>query len=80
MKDFAPTEESYGFSHDLLWSGCRATQSRRSQSESAKLSGATGLPAVFMEGLVVKLHQHHRQGVVCIPLSQQPGIGSDIAC
>jgi hypothetical protein len=41
-----PTEESHGFSPYLLWSGlrsgCRATKSRRSRSESAKLSGATG--------------------------------------
>jgi len=27
--------------------GCRATNSRRSQNESTKLSGAMGLPAVF---------------------------------
>ena len=39
--------------------GCRATKSRRSRSESAKLSGATGLPAVFLEGLPVGLHRHH---------------------
>jgi hypothetical protein len=55
MKGFTPTPESNGFSHDLLWSGlrsgCRATKSHRSRSESAKLSGATGLPAVFLEGL-----------------------------
>jgi len=55
MKGFVPTAESHGFSPDLLWpglrSGCRATKSRRSRSESAKLSGATGLPAVFLEGL-----------------------------
>jgi len=48
MKGFTPIEESYGFSPDLLWSelwsGCRATKSRRSGSESAKLSVATGLP------------------------------------
>jgi len=35
-----------GFGPDLLWtvlsSVCRGTKSRRSQSESAKLSGATG--------------------------------------
>jgi hypothetical protein len=46
MKGFTPTAESHGFSPDLLWSGlrsgCRATKSRRSRSESAKLSGATG--------------------------------------
>ncbi len=45
---FTPTAESHGFSPDPLWSGlwsgCRATKSRRSRSESAKLSGATGLP------------------------------------
>jgi len=49
MKGFAPSAESHGFSPDLLWSvlrsGCRATKSRRSQSESAKLSLATGLSA-----------------------------------
>jgi hypothetical protein len=89
MKSFTPTAENHGFSHDLLGlrSGCRATKSRRSLSESAKLSVATGrstwrpfgperldmssstclkaeglstgLPAVFMEGLPVGLHQHH---------------------
>ena len=32
--------------------GCRATKSRRSQSESAKLSGAMGLPAVFFTRLL----------------------------
>jgi len=32
-------------------SGCRVTKSRRSQNESAKLSGATGLP--------VELHLRH---------------------
>jgi hypothetical protein len=55
MKGFPPSAESRGFNLGLLWSGlrsgCRATKSRRSQSESAKLSGAMGLPAVFMEGL-----------------------------
>ena len=54
MKGFAPTAESHGFSSDLLWSGlrsgCRATKSRRSQSESAKLIGATGLPAQLKAG------------------------------
>jgi hypothetical protein len=49
MKGFAPTAETSGFRPDLLWlglrSGCRATKSRRLRSESAKLSGATGLPA-----------------------------------
>jgi len=73
MKDFTPAEESYGFSPDLLLSGlqagCRATKSRRSRSESAKLSVATGrstwrlstvLPAVFLEGLPVGLHLRHR--------------------
>jgi len=38
---FTPTAESHGFSPDLLWSGCRTAKSRRSRSESAKLSGAT---------------------------------------
>jgi len=46
MKGFTPTAESHGFSPDLFWSGlrsgCRATKSRRSRSESAKLTGATG--------------------------------------
>jgi hypothetical protein len=46
MKDFTPTAESHGFSPNLLWSGlrsgCRATKSRRSRSEAAKLIGATG--------------------------------------
>ena len=46
---FAPTPESRGFSPALLWSGllsgCRATKSQPSRSESAKLSGAMGLPA-----------------------------------
>jgi hypothetical protein len=64
MRSFSPTEESYGFNPDLLWSGlkpgCRATKSRRLRSELAKLSGvtgrstwrlSTGLPAVFLEGL-----------------------------
>jgi len=71
MKGFTPTAESHGFSHDLLWSGllpgCRATNSRHSRSESAKLSVATGLPAVFfirrlsggLEGFPVGLHRHH---------------------
>ena len=45
MKGFTPTKESHGFSPALLWSGCRATKSRRSGSESAELSSATGLPA-----------------------------------
>jgi len=44
-----------GFGPDLLWSGlrpgCRATKSRRSRSELAKLSGAMGLP--------MRLHQRH---------------------
>jgi len=52
MKGFTPTAESNGFSHDLLWSGCRATKSRRSRNESAKLSGAMGL--------LVGLHRRHR--------------------
>jgi len=39
--------------------GCRATKSRRLRSESAKLSGATGLPAVFLEGLPVELHRRY---------------------
>jgi len=47
-KIFTPTAESHGFSPDLLLSGlrsgCRATKSRRSRSESAKLNGAAGLP------------------------------------
>jgi len=55
MKGFAPIAESHGFSPALLWSGlrpgCRATKSRRSLSESAKLSGATGLSVV--------LHRRH---------------------
>jgi len=55
MKGFTPTAESHGFNPDLLWSGlrsgCRVTKSRRSRSESAKLSGATGLP--------VGLHRRH---------------------
>ena len=38
MKGFTPTAESQGFSPDLLWlglrSGCHATKSRRSRSES----------------------------------------------
>jgi len=60
MKGFTPTAESHGFSPDLLWSGCRATKSRHSRSESAKLSGAMGLPAVFMESFPVGLHRCHR--------------------
>ena len=56
--------EMKGFGPDLLWtvlrSGCRATKSRRSQSESAKRSVATGLPAVFLEGLPVGLHRRQR--------------------
>ena len=40
--DITPTAESHGFSPDLLWSGCRTAKSRRSRSESAKLSGAIG--------------------------------------
>jgi len=36
--------------------GCRTTKSRRSQSESAKQSGATGLPAIILAGLPVGLH------------------------
>jgi len=55
MKGFAPTAESHGFSPDLLWSGlrsgCRATKSRRSRSESAKLSGVMSLPARKYGGL-----------------------------
>jgi hypothetical protein len=55
MKGFTPTAESHGFSPDLLWSGlrsgCRATKSRRSRSESAKLTAATGKP--------VGLHRRH---------------------
>jgi len=49
--------------------GCRATKSRYSRSESAKLIGATGLPAVFfirrlyggLEGFPVGLHRYHGQ-------------------
>jgi len=52
MKGFTPTAESHGFSPGLLWSGlrsgCRATKSRRSRSESAKLSGATGLTLTLL--------------------------------
>jgi len=71
MKGFTPTEESYGFNPDLLWSGlrsgCRVTKSRRSRSESAKLIGATGLPAVFfirrssggLASFPVGLHRRH---------------------
>jgi len=48
MKGFTPTAESRGFSPDLLWSGlrsgCRATKSRRSRSESAKLSATRACP------------------------------------
>jgi len=51
MKGFTPTAESHGFNPDLLWSGCRATMSRRSQSGSSKLSGTKGLP--------VGLHRRH---------------------
>jgi len=36
--------------------GCRTTKSRRSQSESAKQSGATGLSAIILAGLPVGLH------------------------
>jgi len=53
--------------------GCRATKSRRSRSESAKLSAATGLPAVFLEGLPwasIGVTDHEWFGF----LSQQPGI------
>jgi hypothetical protein len=60
MKGFTPTAESHGFRPDLLWSGCRATKSRRSRSESAKLIGVTGLPAVFLEGLSASPPQRRR--------------------
>jgi hypothetical protein len=57
MKGFTPAAETNGFTPDLLQSGlrsgCRAIKSRRSRSESAKLSGAAGLP----EGL----HRRYRQ-------------------
>ena len=47
--EFTPTAESHCFSPDVLWSGlwsgCRSTKSRRSRSETAKLSGAAGLPS-----------------------------------
>jgi len=36
--------------------GCRTTKSRRSQSELAKQSGATGLSAIILAGLPVGLH------------------------
>jgi len=36
--------------------GCRTTKSRRSQSESAKQSGAKGLSAIILAGLPVGLH------------------------
>jgi len=36
--------------------GYRITKSRRSQSESAKQTGATGLPAISLAGLPVGLH------------------------
>jgi hypothetical protein len=61
MKGFTPTAESHGFRPDLLWSGCRATKSRRSRSESAKLSGAPGLPAVFLEGLSASPPPSHNE-------------------
>ena len=35
---------------------CRTTKSRRSRSESAKQSGATGLSAIGLAGLPVGLH------------------------
>ena len=43
---FTPTAESHGFSRGWLRlrSGCRTTKSRRLRSNSAKLSGSTGLP------------------------------------
>jgi len=41
--------------------GCRTTQSRRSQSESAKQSGATGLSAIILAGLPVGLHRQFIQ-------------------
>ena len=48
MKGFVPTAERHGFSPDFLWPGlrpgCRVTKSRRSWSESAKLSVANALP------------------------------------
>jgi len=47
MNGFTPPAESHGF-HPGLWSGCRATKSRRSRSKSAKLSVATGLSAAFL--------------------------------
>ncbi len=59
MKGFTPTKESHGFSPALLWSGCRATKSRRSGSKSAELSGATGLSALLLADLPVGLHRHH---------------------
>ncbi len=40
--------------------GCRTTKSRRSRNESAKLPGATGLPAVFLESFPMGLHRRHR--------------------
>ena len=53
---FTPTAESHGFSPDILWSGlwsgCRSTKSRRSPSETAKLSGAKGLPVGLHNGAV----------------------------
>jgi len=48
-------------------SGCRATKSHRSQSESAKLSGTTGLPAVFLAGLPVGLHKTIFLEIISIP-------------
>jgi hypothetical protein len=63
MKGFTPTAESHGFSPALLWTGlslgCRSTKSLRSRNELAKLSGATGLPALFLVGLPLGLHRHH---------------------
>jgi len=59
---FTSTAESHGFSPDVLWSGlwsgCRSTKSRRSRSETAKLSGAKGLSVglhlFVMEWLIEK--------------------------
>jgi len=39
--------------------GCRATKSRRSRSESAKLSVTTGLSARSKADFPVGLHRHH---------------------
>ena len=47
--------------------GCRTTKSRRSQSESAKQSGATGLSAISLAGLPVGLHlQQIRESMVTL--------------